>query len=132
MENFNMNELPRNDDGTLASWAWPGGYPIYYLDSQNSVLCPECANKSDGDVDELTGFKPVAFGVNWEDASLYCDNCSERIESAYAEDAESDDDSDDVFLTVCTRCDRRLGDDDHYCPDCDREKIAETEATEND
>ena len=24
--------------------------------------------------------------VNWEDAELYCDHCSKRIESAYAED----------------------------------------------
>lgn len=39
----------------------------------------------------------VAYGVNWEDPDLYCDDCSERIESAYG-DKESDesDESDEV------------------------------------
>ena len=27
----------------------------------------------------------VASDVNWEDASLTCDNCGQRIESAYGE-----------------------------------------------
>jgi hypothetical protein len=31
----------------------------------------------------------VAYDVNWEDASLYCEHTSERIESAYAEPDES-------------------------------------------
>jgi len=76
-----MKELPRNDDGTLASWAWPGGYPLYYLDKGGMVLCPTCANK---DVDD--GQAVIDAGINYEDASLYCDDCSTRIESAYAED----------------------------------------------
>lgn len=85
-----MKQLPRNDDGTLASWAWPGGYPIYYLDGNSQVLCPKCANKADKDPDEWDDWKAQAAGINYEDSALYCDNCSERIESAYAED-ETDD-----------------------------------------
>jgi hypothetical protein len=68
------------DDGTLPAYAWPGGYPLFYIDEENNVLCPDCANKND----EFD--KPiVAADANWEDPDLYCDHCSARIESAYAE-----------------------------------------------
>jgi hypothetical protein len=80
--------LPRDTDGRLSKWAWPGGYPLFYLDGQNSLLCPDCARKSDEDPDEVPGFKPVACDANWEDPDLFCDNCSTRIESAYVEDCE--------------------------------------------
>ena len=81
-----MSNLPTNDDGSLASYAWPGGYPIFYLDRENSVLCPKCANNSHLDPDEVPQFKPVAADCNWEDPDLFCDQCSERIEPAYGED----------------------------------------------
>lgn len=84
------NHLPRDDDGKLSKWAWPGGYPIYYLDKDNSTLCPTCANKSDSD-DELLNFRPIAAGINYEDAYLFCDDCGERIESAYREEKREDD-----------------------------------------
>jgi len=76
--------LPRDMDGRLSAWAWPGGYPLFYLDGENSVLCVECARKSDEE--EFPQFRPIAADVNWEDRSLYCDNCSEQIESAYGKD----------------------------------------------
>ena len=80
--------LPRHDNGLLQEYAWPGGYPLYYLDSENSVLCPECARVADmgEERESLPQFAPVAYGINWEDASLDCDECGERIESAYADD----------------------------------------------
>jgi hypothetical protein len=68
--------LPRTESGRLESYAWPGGYPIFYLDTDNSVLCPDCANKSDAD-DELPRFKPVAFGYidTPDDDAPTCDQC---------------------------------------------------------
>ena len=65
----------------LPTFAWPGGYPIYYLDDENNTLCPKCANKNEG-------FGPLveAGDVNWEDSNMTCDQCNQRIESAYAED----------------------------------------------
>lgn len=53
-----------------------GGYPIVYLDNENKILCPKCAKES---------FDIVNYFCNWEDNCLYCDNCSERIESAYCD-----------------------------------------------
>ncbi|UJF36548.1 hypothetical protein [Paenibacillus hexagrammi] len=72
----NNNELP--------SHAFPGGYPLFYVDGDNSILCPTCANKSlEGD---YTYFHPVDFDTNWEDPHMYCDECSKHIESAYGEE----------------------------------------------
>lgn len=95
--------LPRLEDGTLQSYAWPGGYPLYYLDKGNNVLCPDCAIESEkaymldilGDIaawclepeydyfgisleDEL----PVVADINYE-GDLYCDACSQQIKAAY-------------------------------------------------
>jgi hypothetical protein len=75
-----MTELPRNTDGTLASYVWPGGYPVAYYAEDGTTFCPDCANQTDAE-------PPItAVDANWEDANLYCDGCGQRIESAYAED----------------------------------------------
>lgn len=95
----------------LATYAWPGGYPIFYLDGENNCLCPKCANESRAKyVEDVLGEMcawclgeevytswcmsskelPIAADANWEDPHLYCDNCNQRIESAYADD---DDDT---------------------------------------
>lgn len=69
-----------DSDGKLPAYAWPGGYPLFYLTDQNTVLCPEHASVEREYSDELI----TAVDVNWEDDSLYCEH-GERIESAYAE-----------------------------------------------
>lgn len=68
-----------DSNGKLPAFAWPGGYPLFYLDGENFVICPACANM-DGPATLET------YAVNWEDPNLYCDTCTNRIESAYAED----------------------------------------------
>jgi hypothetical protein len=79
------------------AFAWPGGYPVYYLavegfrDVETSELldcgrtevhiaCPKCAANALAESLILT-----TQDVNYEDAELYCDICGDRIESAYAE-----------------------------------------------
>ncbi len=74
----------RQPDAALESWAWPGGYPIFYLTEaygDAEVSCPECATNAH----EYSGCKVTHADVNWEDPELYCANCNRRIESAYAE-----------------------------------------------
>jgi hypothetical protein len=86
-------ELPRDDDGQLSAFAWPGGYPLYYLTEDGGVLCPEDARMAERDklaeYDDGT-FDPqwhiIAADANWEDPEMYCDHCGNRIPSAYAED----------------------------------------------
>jgi hypothetical protein len=85
--------LAKGTDGTYAKYAWPGGYPIFYLTADNGVMCPDCANGDRSSAPDLDPECPdddqwriIAAECNWEDPDLYCENCNNRIESAYAED----------------------------------------------
>jgi len=90
-------ELPRDSDQRLSAYAWPGGYPIFYLLEDNGVLCPACANGENGsDASVAAGTDPqwhiVAADIHWEGDALVCDHCYGAIESAYGpieEDARS-------------------------------------------
>ena len=76
-----MKDIPIDDKGDYISYAWPGGYPIFYVTKDCGVLCPECANKNKEltkDNDEPQWFI-VDCDINYEDESLYCDNCNEKI-----------------------------------------------------
>lgn len=86
-------------DGTFPAYAWPGGYPMFYVTADNSVLCPACANKENGSEAFVSGdpqpddgcpddkqWKMVACDVNYENTSLYCDHCNARIDSAYGDE----------------------------------------------
>lgn len=72
----------RNEDGTFMTIAWPGGYPLYYYDNENNVLCATCANKKG------MSTKVVEADINWEDVALFCDDCGKQIHSAYGDDEE--------------------------------------------
>ncbi len=75
----------------LASYAWPGGYPLSYLMADGGVLCPACANGEHGS--EATQdprqddkqWSIVACDVYWEGPPMQCDHCSAEIESAYGD-----------------------------------------------
>lgn len=76
--------LHRNEDGTLPAYAWPGGYPIYYLADDCETLCPDCANLPEahegGDKD---GWRIEAQDVHYEGEPIVCAHCNKEIESAY-------------------------------------------------
>lgn len=61
----------------VAKYTSIGSYPLLMV-RKNTAYCPACANK----LDVATG---DVVDVNWENHELYCDECGERIESAYAE-----------------------------------------------
>ena len=66
------------------SYAWPGGYPLFYATEDCGTLCPTCANENlmrtiDPDDDQ---FYIVDADVNWESV-LGCDHCGRLIDSAY-------------------------------------------------
>ena len=86
---MNRTDLPRNDDGRLTAYAWPGGYPVFYITKDGGALCPDCAREAEAegltsDPDDAQ-WCIVAGDVNWEDDALYCDHCNKIIESAYGE-----------------------------------------------
>lgn len=80
-------------------YAWPGGYPLFFCTSDGAALCFECVRKHWHSVCEAhmifgyrnSGWRVEAVDCNWEDPILHCDACSTRIESAYAEDLDTDD-----------------------------------------
>jgi hypothetical protein len=79
-----------NRDNNYDAFAWPGGYPIFYVTKDCGVLCPNCANENK----LLTLTKQdhqwfiIGSDINWEDETMYCDNCNRHIVSAYGDDEE--------------------------------------------
>lgn len=82
------------DEPLLPSYAWPGGYPIYYIDKNGYALCPDCAIEEiqeymDATEDEKELYEddlPVVYGINYEEPDLFCEGCNEKIECAYCDD----------------------------------------------
>ena len=80
--------LPRGKDGKLESYAWPGGYPILYFDSDGEVLCPSCANRIEANnsiEDAFCGLRPVEYFIHYEGPPEICAECNNLTESAYGE-----------------------------------------------
>jgi hypothetical protein len=79
------------------AYAWPGGYPCYFVMSDGEALSFKAAKVErrlllEALVDyatnehERSGWRPVAVEVNWEDETLVCAHTNEPIESAYSEE----------------------------------------------
>lgn len=73
-------------------YAWPGGYPVYFITDDRAAISFEGAKMARRDLLESIrdrdsrGYRVIAMDVNWEDSTLICDITNERIESAYGED----------------------------------------------
>lgn len=73
-------------------YAWPGGYPCYFITSDGAALSFKAAKQEKRNILESLasrsndGWRIVAMDVNWEDSSLICDHTNEPIPSAYGED----------------------------------------------
>ena len=74
-------------------YAWPGGYPQFFITADYAALSVESARENWREIcgawfddDSSGGWLITGIEINWEDASLYCDHSGDRIESAYAED----------------------------------------------
>jgi len=88
LEKGSVLEFLMLPDGNVRSFTGVGGYPMFYLCGDGGVLCAKCVTEEfEQCLDpESGGWYVVAAAANWEDSSLHCDHCSERIESAYAEE----------------------------------------------
>ena len=60
------------------------GYPLFYKDQRGDSLCACCAQDVKDEGEE------VIQHVNWENTQLWCWTCSEKIESAYAEEGQGE------------------------------------------
>lgn len=81
-----------------------GGYPLFYV-HMGEAICPDCANRSK----EYSDIE-MPSDINWENPNLHCDECGDRIESAYAEE-EKEEGEDDILSD--------LGNDDDGMPTLD-------------
>lgn len=80
----NLDEL-RMENGLLPSFAWPGGYPLYYIVADGGCLCSQCANENLRllqDSDDKQWYV-IGYEIHYEDDNLRCDHCYKLIESAY-------------------------------------------------
>jgi len=90
-----IDELLSDNSGEFPAYAWPGGYPMYYVTADNGVLCPRCANanlelttaKRDSD-DYDRQWAIVDYDANYENFFCQCDECNEYIDPAYITDDE--------------------------------------------
>jgi hypothetical protein len=74
-------------------FAWPGGYPLFFVTSDGAALSFDAVRENIRSViwsirnGVNDGWRVVGCDVNWEDFELFCDHTGNRIESAYAEDS---------------------------------------------
>lgn len=86
----------------VGPYAWPGGYPLFFITSDAGCLCHDCGKKNRGSIVDAIeeglndGWRVVAQDVNWEDPELICDGCGDRIQSAYAEDEAEENGEDEA------------------------------------
>jgi hypothetical protein len=77
-------------------YAWPGGYPKFFITSDNAVLSFAAVRSNMREVMRSTfteardGWQVEAVAVNWEDGDLTCDHTGERIPCAYPTDDEGE------------------------------------------
>jgi hypothetical protein len=98
------------------AYAWPGGYPLYFVTADGGALSFESAQENAAQIrdaiiedDKRGGWRVIGVEVNWEDGELYCDHSGERIESAYAEPNDERQHCDECGATLepsqCGLCD---------------------------
>jgi hypothetical protein len=71
-------------------FAWPGGYPLYFVCSDGEALSFDAARKNAScitnalrDPWDKSGWRVIGAEVNWEDPSLTCAHTGKPIEAAY-------------------------------------------------
>ena len=70
-------------------FAWPGGYPLYFITSDGAALSFESAREEFYQICYSIrtgindGWRVIAVETNYEDPALFCDHSGEKIESAY-------------------------------------------------
>lgn len=75
-----------------APYAWPGGYPRFFVCSNGEALSFESARHNKRLIMEAirdrdsSGWRVCGADINWEDSQLTCSDTGKLIQSAYGED----------------------------------------------
>jgi hypothetical protein len=92
MDKVKSTKIKQHIRHVASGYAFPGGYPLYIAMRDGSAICPTCVRKMYRTLyrDSVTGYGPSfevdSAQVNWEDNTLFCDNCGKWIEPAYSDD----------------------------------------------
>jgi hypothetical protein len=77
-------------------YAWPGGYPLYFITNDGAALSFETVRREFRIVadairqNDRSGWRVVGCDINYEDDDLFCDHSGDKIESAYGQDEARD------------------------------------------
>ena len=75
------------DQLVRSPYAWPGGYPLFAITSDNACLCKKCCDterESIGTTTGSDGWCVTDLSINYEDTELTCDHCGNLVEAANA------------------------------------------------
>jgi hypothetical protein len=78
-------------DYRIGKFAWPGGYPRYFVCEDGEALSFEAAKENRRLILEAirdqdrSGWHVVGVDINWEDVNLRCAHTNEPIQSAYGD-----------------------------------------------
>ncbi len=75
-------------DDWFTPYAWPGGYPILFLNDRLDILCAKCARE-----EFIMRNVDITCDIYYEGPPYQCEECNAEIESAYGDpdEEESDD-----------------------------------------
>lgn len=82
MSRYTYHDLIR--DLRSGPYAWPGGYPTFFVTSDSEVLCHKCVKEATCD-DSDKQWAIIGCDVHWEGPPEYCAHCNCEIESAYGD-----------------------------------------------
>ena len=82
-----VSTLQLNRKPSLPAFAWPGGYPIAYLDADCNTYCADCSTEALQAHYDAYG-RTVDYFIHYEGPSLFCQDCNAKIESAYGDPEE--------------------------------------------
>lgn len=87
-----MNVATLKQTLRAGKYAWPGGYPMYFVAKDGEALSFEAVRQNLKQVmHDMTypayddQWAVVGVDINWEDPTLTCAHTGKLIESAYAE-----------------------------------------------
>lgn len=75
-------------------YAWPGGYPLYFVTRDGAALSFEAVTEQFLNVawdflkDASTGWRIDGLATNEENGDLYCDHSGKKIPAAYGGDED--------------------------------------------
>lgn len=106
MELKSIDEAIDPYTGKIITYAFPGGYPIFYITADMGILCPDCVSNNielirdaDTQCPDDDQWRVIAVEIYEEGPSLYCDNCNAEIESAYGDPDEENESEERVNYT---------------------------------